>query len=101
MATAEIISKAFVLKGLHERSSESRKAMIGIHQLWVHPRCRKTGVATHLVDVISSKLVYGLSVSPTMIAFSSPTEAGAQFAESYIKSKSGESNPAVLVYDCV
>lgn len=101
MATVEIISKGFALKSLSERSNESRKAMVGVHKIWVHKKCRKMRVASMLVDAARSKFVYGLVVPVQMVAFSSPTEAGAEFATHYIRSASEDDAAAALVYDCV
>lgn len=100
MATVEVINKGYALKTLSERSNESRRAMVGIHKIWVHQKCRKMGIASMLVDVVRSKFVYGLIVPVRMIAFSSPTEAGARFATQYLRSTSDGEERAVLVYDC-
>ena len=106
MATAEIIKRAFVLnKSLSgDRSNKSQKAMVGIHKIWVHCKSRKQGVASMLVDTIRSKFIYGFMVPVQMLAFSSPTQAGADFANQYCNSdddSKGGGGGGVLVYDCV
>jgi N-acetyltransferase len=100
MATAETIPKGFPLETLLERSTEGKKAMVGIHQLWVHAEHRKQGIATRLVDSVRSRFVFGLVVPVDMLAFSSPTEAGSRFARQYVASNSDDENSPVLVYDC-
>lgn len=101
MATAEIISKAYSLENNLERSCEPTKAMVGIHQLWVHAKYRKEGIGRRLVDAVRAKMVFGLVVPPRLLAFSSPTEAGANFARRYVESLAEEGTTLrVLVYDC-
>jgi len=101
MASAEIIPHAFVLHNSQERSSVKQKAMAGIHQLWVHAKFRKQGIATRLVDAARGKLVFGLTVPKELLAFSSPTEAGACFARNYVcGSDSAGGTKQILVYDC-
>mmetsp|Transcript_10085 Transcript_10085/g.14805 ORF Transcript_10085/g.14805 Transcript_10085/m.14805 type:complete len:334 (-) Transcript_10085:30-1031(-) len=101
MALAEVTSKAFVLESNMDRSNEARKAMVGIHQIWVHHKCRRMGIATQLVDSIRTKFIFGLVVPSQMLAFSSPTELGASFARKYIRESTDVENAKVLVYDCV
>ena len=98
MATAEVIQHAFVLHNSLERASKPQKAMVGVHQLWVHSRFRKQGVAKLLVDTLRAKLVFGLTVPKEMLAFSSPTEAGSRFARRYMGGD--DSSKEVFVYDC-
>jgi N-acetyltransferase len=100
MVTAEHITEAFVLESCSERSTESLKAMVGIHKIWVHQKCRKEGIASMLIDTVRSKFVYGLVVPAEMIAFSSPTVAGMGLAGHYLATVSGEIDPNILVYDC-
>lgn len=98
MASTEVIQHAFCLENALERSSLPRKAMVGVHQLWVHANFRSQKVATRLVDAVRTKFVFGLTVPKAMLAFSSPTEAGARFACNYVCGDS--SNSEILVYDC-
>mmetsp|Transcript_24915 Transcript_24915/g.34837 ORF Transcript_24915/g.34837 Transcript_24915/m.34837 type:complete len:149 (-) Transcript_24915:456-902(-) len=147
MVTAEIITKAYCLltnnfdtnktttnptnrsssssSGMSatyslERSHTPSKAIAGIHQLWVHSKSRQCGIATKLVDTARSKMVFGCVVPPELVAFSSPTEAGAKFARTYmekathlrftpnsntdrqdpLRSQNPSPYPPVLVYDC-
>ena len=99
LATAEHISHAFtLLDNNSERSQEKQKAMLGVHQIWVHSRFRRQGIATRLVDAMREKMVYGCVIPRNKIAFSSPTLAGASFARRYTNSLDPSQN--VLVYDC-
>ena len=101
MATVEILSKGYILDNtMLLRSNTPRKAMVGIHQLWVHRNIRKQGIGTRLVDTIRSKFIFGLVVPVEMLAFSSPTEAGATFARKYVSANACEDNCPVLIYDC-
>lgn len=89
-ATAEIIKQAFMLDDKGERSDKQKRAMVGIHQVWVHKDGRRQGVASKLITAIRQNFVFGMTVPYGMTAFSSPTQQGIQFARSL-----GE----VLVYD--
>lgn len=100
MATAEVIQRAFVLQNSLERSLQPQKAMIGVHQLWVHAKFRKQGVATRLVDAVRANFVFGLTVPKEMLAFSSPTEAGSRFARNYVCGNPSKGTREILVYDC-
>eukprot|EP00548_Thalassiothrix_antarctica_P013681 CAMPEP_0194174640 /NCGR_PEP_ID=MMETSP0154-20130528/8800_1 /TAXON_ID=1049557 /ORGANISM="Thalassiothrix antarctica, Strain L6-D1" /LENGTH=209 /DNA_ID=CAMNT_0038888139 /DNA_START=506 /DNA_END=1136 /DNA_ORIENTATION=- len=106
MVVAEVISKAYVLEKSYPMrcSDEKQKAMVGIHQIWVHRNHRRKGVASELIDIIRTKFIYGLWIPPNMLAFSSPTQLGNAFARSYIRKNNGEKNDdntVVLVYDCL
>lgn len=77
----------------YTETNRPRKAMIGVHQIWCHSDHRKKGIARSMMDIARRGLVYGMIVPKSMIAFSSPTTEGAQFAKSYC----GTDFP--LVYD--
>jgi N-acetyltransferase len=98
MASTEVLQHAYRLENSLERSSLPRKAMVGLHQLWVHAKFRSQKVATRLVDAVRTKFIFGLTVPKEMLAFSSPTEAGACFARNYVCGNSSDSE--ILVYDC-
>ena len=83
----------------HERSKETYRAMIGIHKLWVHDKVRHCHLATRLVDAVRARMVFGMTVPSHLVAFSSPTEAGARFAKKYVQTTSGSTETPVLVYD--
>jgi len=113
LVSAEAIQKAYRLESSYERSTEARRAVLGIHQIWVHSKFRGRGVATQLLDAVRDKMVFNFAVPCRLLAFSSPTEAGIAFARSYVSTASlSESTPVispgrqyqqqddVLVYDC-
>ena len=74
-----------------------RPAAVGIRRLWVHPRHRRSGVATALLEAVRRNTAFGSVLPATMVAFSSPTEAGARFARQYVRRSAGPSSNA-LVY---
>lgn len=99
-----------------ERSKESRKASLGIYQIWVHSNYRNRGIARSLVDAARTHLYFGLIVPVDQLAFSSPTESGVKFARRYNSRQRGHEkrnssqSPSdhhlnedneVLVYDCL
>lgn len=81
------------------RSKQPSKAVLGIHQIWVHDKHRYRGIASKLVDVARKHMYFGYSAIPVdQIAFSSPTESGLAFAKLY--NRRHQITNDVLVYDC-
>jgi GNAT superfamily N-acetyltransferase len=92
------IKRGYVLEASNlERSRQPRKATIGVHQIWVHSKFRKSGVASALVDAVREKTIFGMVVPAGHVAYSSPSEAGAAFARRYSHNATGSTD--VLVYD--
>mmetsp|Transcript_27810 Transcript_27810/g.50251 ORF Transcript_27810/g.50251 Transcript_27810/m.50251 type:complete len:527 (-) Transcript_27810:69-1649(-) len=75
------------------RSLKPSKALLGIHQIWVHNSHRSRGIASKLVTAARDHLIFGMMVPLELVAFSSPTDEGLRFAKSYI----GSERP--LIYD--
>jgi N-acetyltransferase len=113
LCTAHVIKKAFLLITQEEngiphnnngsicRSTVPVRAMVGVHQIWVHKSHRTKGIATYLVDAVRSRLIYGCTIPPDQVAFSSPTADGAAFAKRYmgVDKSGGNDNSNVLIYD--
>ena len=94
--SAHPLLKAFPLTNDSSmRSTISQNVAMGVYQVWTHASSRRTGVAKRLLDAAREKIIYGMMVTRTQIAFSSPTGEGMKFAKEYI----GKDNQ-VLVYDC-
>ncbi len=103
MVTTECIDTAYLLKDNSNRLPEAHRAMLGIHRMWVHANFRKQGIATRLVDTARSKMVFGITVPSSLLAFSSPTEAGIRFGMRYMQANSeadSNSTNQLLIYDC-
>ena len=83
----------------HERSTQTYRSMIGIHKLWVHSKVRNQSIATRMVSSARARMVFGTVVPANLVAFSSPTEAGARFAQTYVHNETGSQDTPVLVYD--
>lgn len=102
LMTVETIEHGYALETNYERSIRPTKAMLGVHTMWVHGKFRKQGIATTLLDTARERMVYGLVIPAELVAFSSPTEAGARFAKRYVKFQAADpSSSNVLVYDCL
>jgi N-acetyltransferase len=99
MALVEKISYAFPLNASFEKECDSRQAVVGIHKIWVHESCRKQGIASCLVDTTRSKFIYGLEIPVDLIAFSSPSVSGLEFARRYTLKEIASTYHSVLVYD--
>ncbi|PXF42322.1 N-acetyltransferase ESCO2 [Gracilariopsis chorda] len=72
----------------------SDKILCGIRKIWVHQSCRKVGVATALVDLARTHLLYAGTIQRSSVAFTPPTTSGALFARKY----SALSDSHILVY---
>ncbi|ETI44793.1 hypothetical protein F441_10487 [Phytophthora nicotianae CJ01A1] len=66
-------------------STDSKPAVIGICQLWVHPSFRRKSIATRMVDVVREKSIYGMHVTKNLVAFAQPTRNGLRFAQKYME----------------
>eukprot|EP00574_Skeletonema_japonicum_P008491 CAMPEP_0201722986 /NCGR_PEP_ID=MMETSP0593-20130828/7166_1 /ASSEMBLY_ACC=CAM_ASM_000672 /TAXON_ID=267983 /ORGANISM="Skeletonema japonicum, Strain CCMP2506" /LENGTH=540 /DNA_ID=CAMNT_0048214013 /DNA_START=9 /DNA_END=1631 /DNA_ORIENTATION=- len=75
------------------RSLKPSRALLGVHQIWVHSSHRNKGIASKLVTAARDHLIFGMMVPLELVAFSSPTMEGLRFAKSYL----GVERP--LVYD--
>eukprot|EP00578_Thalassiosira_sp_NH16_P003419 CAMPEP_0181139678 /NCGR_PEP_ID=MMETSP1071-20121207/34908_1 /TAXON_ID=35127 /ORGANISM="Thalassiosira sp., Strain NH16" /LENGTH=291 /DNA_ID=CAMNT_0023226597 /DNA_START=220 /DNA_END=1095 /DNA_ORIENTATION=+ len=75
------------------RSLTPSRALLGIHQIWVHRGQRHRGIASKLVSAARDHLIFGMVVPIELVAFSSPTDEGLRFAKSYV----GSERP--LIYD--
>ena len=95
------IAKAYRMQTLHDRSLTPAKATLGLGILWTHPAARKMGIATTLVHAARDHAYFGMQVSKTMLAFSSPTQAGYQFAVRYLNGGEEEKGKQIapLVYE--
>jgi hypothetical protein len=84
VATVQFISQAFSMSSLYDRSLTPSRAILGIGILWTHHSVRHRGIATILVNAARDHAVFGMRVEKTMVAFSSPTQAGYDFARDYL-----------------
>ncbi|PRP79678.1 hypothetical protein PROFUN_12576 [Planoprotostelium fungivorum] len=87
---AEIIEEASpLIPAADEQSSHAmcskkkRAAVCGISRIWVHPKDRRKGVATRLLDATRSNLVYGCNVKVEQTAFTQPTSDGGHLFSRY------------------
>jgi hypothetical protein len=82
--TVQVVSQAFRMSNPHQRSLTPEKAMLGVGILWTHPSVRRRGVATQLVTAARHHAIFGMRVERSLLAFSSPTQAGYNFAMRYL-----------------
>ncbi|KAI0567561.1 N-acetyltransferase Eco1/Protein [Gracilaria domingensis] len=71
-----------------------RRKMCGIRKIWVHQNFRHKGVASALVDLARTHLLYAGIVEKHHVAFTPPTTAGALFGKQY----SSRADDHILVY---
>jgi len=81
--TVQVLSEAYRMLSLHERSLTPERAKLGIGLLWTHPVARHKGIATRLVHAARDHTIFGMRIARHDVAFSSPTQAGYDFALHY------------------
>lgn len=67
-------------------SKETKKAVVGVSRVWVHPEFRRRGIAGRMLDAVRGSFLYGYRVPMGEIAFSQPTSDGYRMFVSYTKS---------------
>lgn len=71
-------------EALHSASDEPISGCFcGLVFIWVAQSHRRSGIATELIDIGRSSLVYGVVLPRDMVAFSEPTSAGKRLALCY------------------
>lgn len=70
-------------------SKATNAAILGISRIWTSNSHRKCGVATALLDSVTSDFLYGMIIPKEMVAFSQPTESGGQLARKWFGRDSG------------
>ncbi|XP_063905710.1 N-acetyltransferase eco isoform X1 [Zophobas morio] len=66
-------------------SEESYPIKCGVSRIWVAQNQRKKGVASTLMDSLKRNFIFGYILKNEDVAFSSPTEMGKLFGQSYFK----------------
>lgn len=90
--TVQMLSKAYRMISLHERSLTPEDAKLGVGLLWTHPAARHKGIATQLVNAVREHTLFGMRIAQHAIAFSSPTQAGYDFALRYCNGTNSGTN---------
>ena len=81
--TVQFLCEAYRMISHQERSLTPERAKLGIGLLWTHPVARHKGIATRLVHAARDHSIFGMRIARSDIAFSSPTQAGYDFALHY------------------
>lgn len=70
-------------------SKAAEAAILGISRIWTSNSHRKSGIATALLDSVTSDFLYGMAIPKETVAFSQPTESGGQLARKWFGRDSG------------
>jgi N-acetyltransferase len=86
-ASSMAIAAAIMAEGKQEeettKPAQSEPAQLGIEKVWVHPKFRRTGAASRMLDAVRCNLIYGTVVSRAKLVFSQPTTKGKSLARGY------------------
>lgn len=74
-------------------SKMKEPALVGVSRIWVFGPHRRNGIATTLLDVMRSDIIYGSVVPKNKVALSQPTLEGKKFGIKYFE------NEMFLVYE--
>ncbi|XP_060834439.1 N-acetyltransferase ESCO2-like isoform X2 [Rhopalosiphum padi] len=66
-------------------SEESYPVKAGVNSIWIRWDCRRTGIATKLLDYFRKNYAFGHILALDEVAFTVPTRAGKQFIKKYTK----------------
>ncbi|XP_050057475.1 N-acetyltransferase ESCO2-like [Aphis gossypii] len=66
-------------------SEDSYPVKVGVNSIWIKWDCRRTGIATKLLDYFRKNYAFGHILTLDEIAFTVPTRAGKQFIKKYTK----------------
>lgn len=76
-------------------STEQEEAECGVTRLWTHPQYRRKRVASRLLDALRTHFIVGRIIHRTKVAFTDPTNNGAEFAKFY----TGRNDFLIFQYD--
>ncbi|ERF68738.1 hypothetical protein EPUS_07156 [Endocarpon pusillum Z07020] len=65
------------------------QAVVGVSRIWTSKSFRRKGIANNLLECVMSHFIYGLEIEKDELAFSQPTESGAQLARAWYGEESG------------
>jgi N-acetyltransferase len=71
------------------RSSEQRKAVLGVSRIWTSNSARRAGIASTLLETARQNFLFGIEVPKEQMAFSQPTESGGKLARRWFGQESG------------
>ena len=64
-------------------STDDVPAECGVARIWIHPKFRRKGIATKLLDTVRHNVIPDKMVNKEKLAFSDPTNMGKDFAVKY------------------
>ena len=70
-------------------SEKTEAVLLGITRIWTSRASRRQGVAETLLDCARSHFFYGMEVTKDLVAFSQPTQSGAQLARRWYGTETG------------
>ena len=68
---------------------ETVPAVVGVSRIWTSKSSRRKGIANNLLDCVLNQFIYGMEIEKDELAFSQPTESGAELARAWYGEDSG------------
>jgi len=69
--------------------AETVPAVVGVSRIWTSKSSRRKGIANNLLDCVLNQFIYGMEIEKDELAFSQPTESGAELARAWYGEDSG------------
>lgn len=70
-------------------SKEMHTAVVGVSRIWTSKTFRRKGIANNLLDCVVNQFIYGMEINREEVAFSQPTDAGANLAKAWFDEPAG------------
>lgn len=70
-------------------SKEMYPAVVGVSRIWTSKTRRREGIANNLLDCVVNQFIYGMEIDREKVAFSQPTDAGANLAKAWFDEPTG------------
>ena len=70
-------------------SKDMHNAVVGVSRIWTSKAFRRKGIANNLLDCVVNQFIYGLEIARDEVAFTQPTDAGADLAKAWFDEPTG------------
>jgi len=80
---ARRISSSYLLSMEGQLSLSPSDAILGVERIWTAATMRRQGIARRLLAAACENFIYGMSIEPSQVAFSQPSDSGHRLAHAF------------------